>query len=132
MQIKACTGIIIQNNKVLAVKSNKRTGGLGFPGGKKEENETDLECLIREIKEETSIIVIKSTLLGKKEDIKWETNIVALFYVLNWAGKAKSSIEGETLWVDWEDLINPVTSSFPIWNAWAYDQYIKYMYSNHK
>ncbi len=43
--------VIIQDKKVLMVDNH---GNLSFPGGTKEENESDFECLAREFEEEFS------------------------------------------------------------------------------
>ncbi len=52
---KACGGIIIKDGKVLMV--NQVKGFTGFPKGHVEENETEIETAIREIKEETNVTV---------------------------------------------------------------------------
>lgn len=50
---KSCGCIIIENEKVLLVKENK--GHWGFPKGHIEQNETEEETAIREVKEETNL-----------------------------------------------------------------------------
>ena len=52
---KSCGCIIIEDNKVLLIQQNK--GNWGFPKGHVEENETEMETAIREVKEETNIDV---------------------------------------------------------------------------
>ncbi len=52
---KCCGCIIIENNKVLLVHQQK--GFWGFPKGHVEENETEVETAIREVKEETNLDV---------------------------------------------------------------------------
>lgn len=58
----AIRAIIVQKGKILLVHSNK--GDYKFPGGGVEGNESDSECLIREVAEETGYIncVIKDKL----------------------------------------------------------------------
>lgn len=53
---KCCGCIIIHENKVLLVQHN--AGHWGLPKGHMEENETEVETAIREVKEETNIDVI--------------------------------------------------------------------------
>lgn len=52
---KACGCIIIEGEKVLLVRQNK--GHWEFPKGHVEENETEMETAIREVKEETNLDV---------------------------------------------------------------------------
>lgn len=52
---KSCGCIIIEGDKVLLVRQNK--GHWEFPKGHVEENETEMETAIREVKEETNIDV---------------------------------------------------------------------------
>lgn len=52
---KSCGCIIIEDGKVLLVKQTQ--GHWGFPKGHVEENETEVETAIREVKEETNIDV---------------------------------------------------------------------------
>lgn len=53
---KSCGCIIIHENKVLLVQHNE--GHWGFPKGHMEENETEVQTAIREVKEETNIDVL--------------------------------------------------------------------------
>ena len=52
----ACRGIIIDDEKILLSYETKN-GQWMIPGGGLEDNETDKECCIREIAEETGMIV---------------------------------------------------------------------------
>jgi len=58
--IKVAAGIIRSNGKVLITRrapKEKMAGGWEFPGGKIEKNESEEECLVRELKEELDITV---------------------------------------------------------------------------
>ena len=52
---KSCGCVVINENKVLLVRQNK--GHWEFPKGHVEENETEKETAIREVKEETNLDV---------------------------------------------------------------------------
>lgn len=52
---KSCGCIIIENNKVLLIHQTK--GHWGFPKGHIEENETEFDTALREVKEETNLDV---------------------------------------------------------------------------
>ena len=58
---KACGCIIIENGKVLLIQQIE--GHWGFPKGHMEDFETESETAIREVKEETGLIVTKATYL---------------------------------------------------------------------
>lgn len=60
MTIKVCCAIIIENRKVLVAQRGQsltRQMKWEFPGGKIEAGESCEECIVREIKEELSLIV---------------------------------------------------------------------------
>ena len=54
---EACRALIIDNDKVL-VSYETKTDQYQLPGGGKEMNETDLECVKREVEEETGYVII--------------------------------------------------------------------------
>ncbi len=56
-------GIIIKDNKLLMMRG--KSGLLWTPGGKIENNETDEECLKRELKEETNLDLISMRFVGE-------------------------------------------------------------------
>lgn len=76
-------GIIIKNNK-LAMVYSKRYDYYKFPGGGIDKNETNIDALIREVKEEVGLQVIKESVKeyglflrkdkGKVEDIFIQEN----------------------------------------------------------
>lgn len=61
-------GIINKDNKLLMIKRAKQEGDLvwAFPGGKVELNETKEEACIREVAEETGIIIKVARCLGER------------------------------------------------------------------
>lgn len=75
----ACRAIIIKDNKLIMVHSNK--GEYKFPGGGINENESLIDALIREVKEETGLYVIKEsikefgTILEKRKSSLFEDTI---------------------------------------------------------
>ena len=53
---KSCGAVVFDEDKVLVVKH--RAGHIDFPKGHVEENETEEETAIREVKEETNIDIV--------------------------------------------------------------------------
>ena len=75
--------------------------GLCFPGGHVEPGESFVESVIREVREETGLIIENPVLCGSKQ-FQTEENerYVVLFYKTNrFQGKLKSSGEGKVFWI---------------------------------
>ena len=81
--------------------------GITFPGGHVENNETYLESVVREIKEETNLDIYDVKYVGKYE---WNSNFsqtkeIGLFYFTSsFKGELKSSIEGECFFAYLKDI----------------------------
>lgn len=83
-------------------------GGITFPGGHIEKNESFIDAVIREVKEETGLDIKSPKICGTKQ---WQmddgTRYIVLFYKTNaFSGELKSSDEGEVFWVKMEELKN--------------------------
>jgi len=99
--------MVCDGNKVLLqdrVKYDWR--GLTLPGGHVEKDESFVEAIIREIKEETGLTISNPQLCGIKQ---FPTNnneryIVLLFKTDQFYGDLVSSSEGEMHWFDRDDL----------------------------
>lgn len=66
--------IIVENDKgqILMIR-RKDNGNWGLPAGGLEENETIKECIIREVKEETGLDILKLQVIGIGSDPNIET-----------------------------------------------------------
>ena len=116
-EINKIAFIYIKDGKVLSSLS-KGKDTYYLPGGKKEDNETDEETLIRECKEELTIDIIKDSIKyygtfeaqahGKAEGIL----VKMTCYTADFNGNLKPSSEIEELkWLDYSNLnvkISPV------------------------
>lgn len=92
--------VLVQNR----VKSD--WAGLTFPGGHVENDETLLESVIREVKEETGLIILDAKLVGVYE-WPWENNsryLAFLYKATKFDGNIISSKEGEIFFVKPEDF----------------------------
>lgn len=92
--------VLVQNR----VKSD--WAGLTFPGGHVENDETLLESVIREIKEETGLTILDAKLVGVYE-WPWENNsryLAFLYKATKFDGNIISSKEGEIFFVKPEDF----------------------------
>lgn len=91
---------------VIQDRVNKKWGGITFPGGHVEKDESLTDAVIREVYEETGLHIEKPQLCGIKD---WPdedgSRYMVLFYKTNhFSGELRSSSEGEVRWCRFEDL----------------------------
>lgn len=108
--IRVVCAIIHQENKILAVqRSEKMTLPFKweFPGGKIEENESEVDCIKREIKEELNIdIKIKKRLTPSSHSYE-DFSIELIPYISVYqSGVLTLNEHKQRLWLDKEALIN--------------------------
>ena len=97
--------LICDGSKVL-VQEKTGTDGLVFPGGHVEEDESILESVIREMKEETGLIIENPIVCGFKDWIQEDGTryLVLLYKTDKFSGELKPSDEGRVFWVDRSEL----------------------------
>jgi len=101
---------IIQNDRLLLKKANRgiSRGKWNGLGGKIEENETEIDNVIREVKEESGLTIknpkkhgVITFYQGNKDKI---FAVVDIFSVNDFEGDIKSSDEGELKWFDFKSI----------------------------
>lgn len=97
-----------KNNKVLMLKFKKKWGQVyAPPGGKFEEGESPLDCIIREYYEETGLTLINPRLQGISYWKDSAEGIIFVYTAEDYTGELLSnSLEGQLEWVRFEDLKN--------------------------
>ena len=95
-----------KDDKVLMIKFNKKWGQVyAPPGGKFEECESPIECIIREFYEETGLMLVNPRLQGISF---WHDSVDGIIFVYtaeNYTGSLKlTSEEGTLEWVKFENL----------------------------
>ncbi len=102
--------MVYEGDKILVLNRTKNDWpGLTFPGGHVEEGELFSESVIREIKEETGLLISEPEYVGQ---IVWPLpekgiNDVALLYRTNkFTGKLKKSNEGEVFFIKKSEISN--------------------------
>lgn len=90
-----------KGNVLVQNRVNPDWPGITFPGGHVEPLESFTDSVVREIKEETGLIVKNLRLCGVKDWIIDENSryIVLLYKSNDFSGELLSSNEGEMLWV---------------------------------
>ena len=102
--------MICDGNKVLVQdRKNSNWPGITFPGGHVKPEESFVESVIREVKEETNLDIAQVKLCGvkqwtsKSEDYRY---LVFFFRTDTFSGTLKSSNEGEVFWIEKDNLHN--------------------------
>ena len=108
---------LVYNEKKVLVQEKTGTkyeGGLVFPGGHVEEGESLRDSVIREIREETGLVIKNPQPCGFKDWILEDGTryIVLLYKTDQFEGELKNSREGKVFWLDRNDI----SSANLIWN----------------
>lgn len=108
--------LVYDEKKVLVQEKTgtKYEGGLVFPGGHVEEGESLRDSVIREIREETGLVIKNPQPCGFKDWILEDGTryIVLLYKTDQFKGELKNSREGKVFWLDRNDI----SSANLIWN----------------
>ena len=108
--------LVYDEKKVLVQEKTgtKYEGGLVFPGGHVEEGESLRDSVIREIREETGLVIKNPQPCGFKDWILEDgpRYIVLLYKTDQFEGELKNSREGKVFWLDRNDI----SSANLIWN----------------
>ncbi|MGN0534406.1 MAG: 8-oxo-dGTP diphosphatase [Eubacterium sp.] len=93
-------------NILVQDRVKKDWGGVTFPGGHIERNESFVQSVIREVKEETGLDIKNPKLCGIKQfELEQGIRFIVLFYKTNeFSGTIKSSDEGKVFWIKSSDL----------------------------
>lgn len=110
-QVPVTCAVIFEDQKVLCALRSARMPQPGFwefPGGKVEDNESFLECLLREIKEELTIDIEILWPLSPVVYSYTEDKVVKLFpFVCSWTVQEISLLEHQKIrWVGKEELLH--------------------------
>lgn len=104
---------IERDNKYLMLHRTKKENDLNEGkwigvGGKFEKDETPEECLLREVKEETGLILtnyqLRAVITFKSNE--WETEYMYLFTANEFSGELISCNEGDLEWVNKNQILD--------------------------
>ena len=102
--------LIYKEDEILVQERKKKDWpGITLPGGHVEKGENFHDAIIREVKEETGLTIIKPILCGIEEykQMNDEDRYIILLYKCNkFTGELKSSNEGEVYWLKKDELKN--------------------------
>lgn len=78
----AVKAIILKNGKFLALhRKDARSRLFDLPGGRMEFGETAEETVIREVREETGLVIKPICILGSWNNVKEDFQIIGIFYL---------------------------------------------------
>lgn len=101
--------MIRDGEKVLVIDRQKPDWpGICFPGGHVEKGESFVESVIREVYEETGLMIEDPVLCGTKQfQDEQDARYVVFFYKASrFSGQLQSSDEGEVFWIPRDTLRN--------------------------
>ena len=100
--------LVYKDDKILVQERTKNDWpGITFPGGHVNKGENFNDAVIREVKEETGLTLLKPVLCGIEEykTTGDEDRYIMLYYKCNkFKGRIKSSDEGKVYWLKRKDL----------------------------
>jgi len=108
--------IIIKENKLLMVKG-KNHKELWTPGGKIEDNESEFDCLKRELKEELNVKVVTHKFFNeyKSKSFYHDYLMINRIYLVTIKGKLIPSMEIEKfIWLTKEDFLQNKHPMIPV------------------
>ena len=96
--------VVCDGSRILV--QDKVGSGVVFPGGHVEPGESMLDSVIREMREETGLLIEHPALCGLKDWMLEDGTrfIVALYRADRFSGTLRSSGEGRVFWVEREDF----------------------------
>ena len=100
---------MIENDKgqiLIQDRISSNWPGVTFPGGKVEKNESFVDSVIREVFEETGLVIKNPQICGTKQfQTEDDERYIVLMYKTNqYSGNLRSSDEGEVFWIDKYEL----------------------------
>lgn len=100
--------LVYDENRVLVQEKvgKEYAGGLIFPGGHIEDGESILESVMREVREETGLMIHHPELCGVKDWFEEDGTryLVMLYKCNNYEGEIRSSEEGRVFWLDRSEI----------------------------
>ena len=87
----ACRGIVIENSEIL-LSYESVTGQWMIPGGGLEENENEADCCIREVAEETGILVNASECLLEIDEYYENWKLINKYFICKVKGTANTKL----------------------------------------
>lgn len=97
-----------EGNILVQDRLNPDWPGITFPGGHVEKGESFSDAVIREVYEETGLVITAPVLCGVKQfqTLEDERYVVFLYQTNQFTGRLQASNEGNVFWIPREELGN--------------------------
>ena len=110
-RIDVAAGVIWRQGRVLICRRGEgrlHTGLWEFPGGKLEPNETPLECLKRELREELRMEILPDCVLEEAEETLPDGRLLHFYFVQGTLPEGEPALteHSELAWAKPEELMN--------------------------
>ena len=131
-EIELTNMCMICNGSKVLVQEKTGTKGLVFPGGHVEDDESLLESVVREMREETGLIIENPIVCGFKDWIQEDGTryLVLLYKTDKFSGELRSSDEGRVFWIDRSDLdsVNLIWNMKELLEIFDSDRYSEFFF----
>ena len=114
----ACRGIIIQNGMIL-LSYETTTGQCMIPGGGIEDNESESDCCVREICEETGLLVRPSTCVLEIDEYYEEWKYINRYFLCMVTGHSEMKLTEREKQVGMEPRWFPIEEALDIFSRYA-------------
>ena len=127
LTVAVCALIFDTDNRILSVSRKNNPNDFGLIGGKKEDNETLIDALYREVKEETGLDIVKHTLIYELK----ENNYLVYTFLVKTKGSINTSEKGIVQWLSKTEIDKLLTGSFGKYNKELFKSILenKYQYN---
>jgi len=118
--LAVCALLVREDGFILGVSRRGKPEDMGLPGGKVETGESPEDAIVREVQEETGVVV---TTLRKifRGLCPGEVTYDSITYLAEFEGEPFSKEAGLSVkWIEWKDLLDP-SNSFYDYNKRLFD-----------
>ena len=129
-----CVLCLVEDGSRILVQNRTKDDwrGVVLPGGHVEKEESVVEAVIREMKEETGLTILNPRLCGIKQfPGEYGRYLVLLFKTRSFTGTLRSSREGEVWWEERSNLenLNLVRDFMPMLSVFDRDDLTEFQYT---
>ncbi len=108
--------LIVKDGLILAISRRDNKAKYGLIGGKLNDKEYPKQAAIREVFEETGIIINDCVWFFSRQEQNEDIFYSHTFFATDWYGEPKQKEDGVVNWITAKELTNP-SAAFPEYNT---------------